>query len=523
MKILRMQRALHAALALFFVGLLSACGGGGTMTAGGGSGGTGIGPVTGFGSVIVNGVEYSTDNANIVIGGVENRPESELKVGMRVRVDGGFSTTGNTGSAKRIEAIREVRGPLDNNAVDNVLNRIRVMGQTVLVDPATILDNVADLLEFQAIQSGTLRHPEVEVHGAADDNGFLHATYIRKWADDFLPADNVSIRGKMKEFNPTLRTFKVGSQTVTFPLLGLERVPPGAIFDNGIYVDVRGVLSSIGGAGTLNASRIEVLDNTLGASKDAVRVEGYVVSGTSMSSFVVLGPGGNVSVDGITATLVPSNGTIGPGRKVQVEGSMAGKVLKASVIRIRLPSSVKMEGVGGQADGQNRTFRLLSKAVQVDGYTRFQDDAGGSRTLDLGTLFPTPLATDNVSVVGSYDGSKVEAVLVERVVPDDPGLVLLQGPIDTGSVNLSNLSFDILGIRVTSVKNFTNTEFRDALGNQVLFPEFFAVVLPNLQPDQVVKVKRGVFYDGSPTGSLSLIRDDSDTRKMEVEVEQVND
>jgi len=40
--------------------------------------------------VIVNGVSYSTDNANIVIGGVENLPESELKVGMRVRVDGGF-------------------------------------------------------------------------------------------------------------------------------------------------------------------------------------------------------------------------------------------------------------------------------------------------------------------------------------------------------------------------------------------------------------------------------------------------
>src|SRR5512139_1871774 len=135
MRFRRKQRAFCTALALLAAVGLASCGGGGTTTAGGGSGGTGVGPVTGFGSVLVNGVEYSTNNANVVIGGVENRPESELKVGMRVRVDGGFSATGNAGTAERIEAIREVRGPLDDDGVDNVLNRLTVAGQTVLVDP----------------------------------------------------------------------------------------------------------------------------------------------------------------------------------------------------------------------------------------------------------------------------------------------------------------------------------------------------------------------------------------------------
>jgi hypothetical protein len=494
---------------------LAACGGG-TITAGGGSGGTGVGTVSGFGSVIVNGIRYATDNATIVIGGVENRPESELKVGMRVRVDGTFSTIDNNGRATRIEAIREIRGPLDDNGVDNVLNRLRVAGQTVLVDPATIFDNVADLLELQAIQAGPpIRYPEVEVHGAADDNGAIHATYIWKAGDDFRLSDNVAIRGKMKDFNPTLRTFAIGSQAVTFPLFGLERVPPGALFDNGIYVEVRGVLSSIGGTGTLNASRIEVLDNAVGSTNDPVRVEGYVVSGTSKGSFVLLGPGGNVSVDGVGATLIPTSGTIVPGQKVQVEGAIIGKVLKASVIRIRPTNSVRIEdAVWGSPDNVTGTFKVLfNKTVQVDGYTRFKDSAGDVRDFRLAKLNPN----DNVQVVGSYDGSNVTAILVERIVPDDPGLVLLQGPVDNTTV-VPTVSFDILGIRVTSVSDFNNTEFKDASGNPVAMETFFDTVLPALRPDQVVKVKRGVFYpEVTP-----IIRDDSLTRKMEVEIEQIN-
>jgi hypothetical protein len=496
---------------------LAACGGGGTTVAGGGSGGTGVGPVTGFGSVFVNGVEYSTGGANIVIGGVENRLESELKVGMRVRVDGGFSATGNAGTAERIEAIREVRGPLDDDGVDNVLNRLTVAGQTILVDPATLFDNVADLLALQSIQSGTLRHPEVEVHGASDDGGSIHATYIRKGADDFpVAADNVEVRGKISGLAPVLTRFFVNSLPVNYSGAVRVNVPLTGLAD-GMYVEVKGKITAAGGSGTLNAARVEVLDNTLGSSNDGVRVEGYVVSGTSKSSFVLLGPGGNVSVDGVSATLIPSTAAIAPGKKLQVEGAVAGAILKASVIRVRAANGVKMEGIGGQADLANRTFLLLSRTVQVDGYTRFDDDIGNTRNFNLTALFPTPSATDNVRVVGSWDGTRVEATLVERIVPGDPGLVLLQGPLDSGSI-VPLASFNIIGVTVTSNSAFANTEFRDASGNPVSKNVFFANVLPSLGPNQVVKVKRGVFIPGSP----SRVQDDSVTKKMEVEIEQIN-
>ncbi|MHB8783450.1 MAG: DUF5666 domain-containing protein [Desulfobacteria bacterium] len=499
-------------LALLLPAALTGCGGGVT-TAGGGTGGTGVGPVTGFGSVKVNGIRYATDNANIVIGGVENRPESELKVGMRVRVDGIFSSTDNTGTAGRIEVIREVRGPMDDNGVDNVLNRLRVAGQTVLVAPATIFDNVTDILALQSLQAGTLRHPEVEVHGEADDTGFIHATYVRKSADDFSVTDNASVRGMMKNFNATFRTFTVGSQQVSYPLLGLERVPPTAVFADDIFVEVKGLLTAVGGTGTLNASRIEVLDNAVGSNNDPVRVEGYVVSGTSKDSFVLLGPGGKVTVNGVSATL--SGGTVAPGRKVQVEGSVSGATLRASVVRVRPAGSVQVEAtVLGAPNVAAGTFTVLTRKIQIDGYTRFKDTSGGLHSFGLTDL----LADDNVLVVGSYDaaGDVVNAILVERIASLDNDRPLLQGPV-SGKDTLQS-RFTIIGIDVLA--GFTNTEYfaKDGsfLGSgSAAVAAFFA----GLNVGDVVKVKDGVFTPGTPP----IISEGAGTPKMEVEFEEVDD
>jgi hypothetical protein len=61
--------------------LLLSCGGGGPAIVGIGSGGSGgitSGPITGFGSVIVNGVKFDDTAARVTIDGVPDRPVSEL-------------------------------------------------------------------------------------------------------------------------------------------------------------------------------------------------------------------------------------------------------------------------------------------------------------------------------------------------------------------------------------------------------------------------------------------------------------
>ena len=501
------------AVALLLPVALTGCGGGGTTTAGGGTGGTGVGPVTGFGSVKMNGIEYNTSTADIVIGGNHGQSESQLKVGMRVRVRGAFNDVTGKGTATLIEVLREVRGPMDDNGVDNVLNRLRVAGQTILIDPATIFDNVADILALQSLQAGTLRHPEVEVHGAADDNGFIHATYVRKNADNFSLADNASVRGKMKNFNSTLRTFTVGNQVVSYPLLGLEKVPPTAVFADNVFVEAKGELTAVGGAGTLIASRIEVLDNAVGGNNDAVRIEGYVVSGTSKDSFVLLGPGGKVTVNGVGATL--TGGTVAPGAKIQVEGVVNGATLRASVVRVRPAGSVRVEAaVSGTPNIAAGTFTVLTKKIQTDSYTRFEDDAGGLRSFGLTNL----LAGDNVLVVGAYDeaGDVVNAILVEKIASLDNNRSLLQGPVS--GKDALQARFTIIGIDVLA--GSTNTEYFAKDGSFLgSGPAAVTAFFTGLNIGDVVKVTDGVFTTGTPP----TISEGVGTPKMEVEFEEVND
>ncbi len=115
------KKALPAA---FILAGLSACGGGGGGGGGGiagiddgpvggisGSGATTSGTLDGFGSIFVNGVEYETDNAEIIIEG-QPASESDLGVGMVVVVKGTVNDDGTTGTAERVFFDDEVEGPV---------------------------------------------------------------------------------------------------------------------------------------------------------------------------------------------------------------------------------------------------------------------------------------------------------------------------------------------------------------------------------------------------------------------------
>ena len=73
-------------LAWMAMALGSCAGGGGTLVAGGGIGGTGVtsGPVTGFGSIEANGAVYDTSNASFTVDGQAGATQNDLKVGQVV-------------------------------------------------------------------------------------------------------------------------------------------------------------------------------------------------------------------------------------------------------------------------------------------------------------------------------------------------------------------------------------------------------------------------------------------------------
>ncbi len=156
---------LWLSMALVALGLLSACGGG-TLTSGVGSGGTGVytafvseGTVSGFGSVIVDGVEFDDSNVPAMADDDSGAALTSLKLGQRVRVE---HSSANTAALVSVRA--QLRGPLTR--LPDAAGNFAVLGQTVRIVAAqdstlsnpTVLGGVAS--------ASMAMGDELEVHGS---------------------------------------------------------------------------------------------------------------------------------------------------------------------------------------------------------------------------------------------------------------------------------------------------------------------------------------------------------------------
>ncbi|MFN9771514.1 MAG: DUF5666 domain-containing protein, partial [Burkholderiales bacterium] len=135
----------RALVALGGLGLAAAgCGGGsGGELAGVGSGGTGqmagsyaTGTISGFGSVIVNGVRYDDSAARVTDDAGRARPLGQLAIGMVVEVEGRGDEATGLGTAERIRMVSEARGAIES--IDAAARRFTVLGTTVQTGAATV-------------------------------------------------------------------------------------------------------------------------------------------------------------------------------------------------------------------------------------------------------------------------------------------------------------------------------------------------------------------------------------------------
>jgi hypothetical protein len=151
----------------FFIGACFALVGLGVANAGigiGGSGRTSFGEITEFGSIFVNGIEYSTSSANIIINGIAGRPESELRLGMAVRVEGSINSDGKTGVANTVEFSGDIEATIDAAPViTGSRGTFTMYGIVIKTDSKTKYDNVSGLA---ALAAGN----------AVEVSGFFNAT-----------------------------------------------------------------------------------------------------------------------------------------------------------------------------------------------------------------------------------------------------------------------------------------------------------------------------------------------------------
>ncbi|WP_019142910.1 DUF5666 domain-containing protein [Noviherbaspirillum massiliense] len=353
-------RRLWLAATAGLAAILIACGGGGVDVAGVGSGGTGAavsGTVTGFGSVIVNGIRMDDDSATIML---DDAPatDGDLRLGMTVDIEGTVAAGATSGTASRIAGRSYVQGP-----VEFVGQQIKVLGVSVNVTPNTVYDDSDNrsLSDVSGLQSGDI----VEVYGLPDAAGTLEATRIERKP---VATTEVRLTGTAAEANSNALTFKIGDTTVKYSSAQLVGLPYGVL--EGLTVRIKG---SISAGGMILASEVRQIGLVPALQESQyAELEGVVTKFASAADFEINKLKVSLAADG---QLI---GTLTQGARVEVEGSFSNGVLLASRILVldKTQPQANLNEVHGKifnVDSGNRTFTMRNGNVTVkwDGFTSF--------------------------------------------------------------------------------------------------------------------------------------------------------
>lgn len=390
----RPKRAMRPAVSVGLLSLLmavTACGGGGDSATTSGVGGTSVasGRISGFGSVIVNGVRYDDSGVSAQS---DDGSASTLKLGMLVDIRSGDvgSVDSSTGlasaTASQITSFSSIKGPVSATSA----NSITVLGQTIAINTATVFEDYAG--GASAIQVGDL----VEVYAFQNDTLGNH-TATRIEHKTTLSAYKLS--GTVANLNGS--NFTLGGVTINHTGAA-SPVPP---LSNGLRVRV--TLSTTPSGTAWNAARIRKADLSLGEG-NKVEIEGVISDYVSKANFKVNG----VSIDARGSDFTFANGT-----RVEVEGPVLNGVLVAQQVKLKNQNGsddadTRLFGtvVPGSHDAINHTFVIRGVTVHYDASRATTDFRDNLTAADLGTTTRVLEVRGNLA---TGHGAQVEATRVK--------------------------------------------------------------------------------------------------------------
>lgn len=469
------RTAVLGLIALAFAALASSCGSSGG--AGGASGTTTVskGTIEGFGSVLVNGVEFRVagatlhlrdDNTNKVLLS-EAEIQNNLERGMLVTVKGRLDDNGLTGAASEIEFRDTLKGRIDDKGVDF----IKVMGQTIVLD-----DNIKPLLATLAINDN------VRISGLADDKGGLRATHVKRLDNQA----EFEVKGFVSGFSGgttmTLLLSPTAATGLSVNLAGAA-LPAGGI-RNGDFVEVKSAASPADGVVT--AIRVELEDELKAAENEEAEVEGFVANlgdtGFLIGATQVAFDTNTRFMNGVAADLTA-------GMKVEVEGVIASGILMAQ--KIVFKDNLRISALVSAVDPSGSGLTILGKGVTLPSMLEIRENGNA--------VAPAALAGRFVDLRGRLgtDGVAITATRID-VKNNDPGEATLRAPVSAASA--ANNTLTVAGVPV----NTTGAEFKgnDPPHSVISAAQFFDSIVPNVT---VVKVRwRPFTTTAAPASDVEL-------------------
>ncbi len=463
-------------LAAFSMLALVACGAGGdTATSGinGGGivgingGGIAVGPVTGFGSVFVNGIEFATTGSSITVEGA-SASESQLKVGQMVEVRGTINASAGTGSATSIAANDQYEGPVQSIDVPGL--SFTLLGNVVRVTGATVFDNSFTTPALAGLTVGQW----VEVNGLRNSAGEVVATRIEPRAAN----GEIELNGTISSLDATASTFRLGNSNVNYAAAPTVVGTPA----NGACAEVKGTTFS---GTSLTATRVEIKSCTLTTSNnDNGEIEGFVTRFASATDF-------DVSTQKVTITATTSyvGGAVGDlalNKRIEVEGTFnASSVLVASKISFKTDTSTRFQGTVDALNATNRTLMIFGVTISTSSATSFEDDSSANaRPFGFAQL----RSGDYLELRGAEGAAPLTAAatVIERRNLD------ARRELQSTARNVALPNFTLVGVTVTTTASMP---YKDVDGRILTQADFF-----NRIPGRGVKV-RGTFSGATFTAT----------------------
>jgi len=312
---------------------LSGCGGGGaSAVAGLSSGGTGSftsGVIMGLGSIIVNGIRYNNDAAQVISRDDGSTLNQSLSLGMVVSIQGSAvtpatTTTGlATATATKISLGSEWLGPIANINVGS--STFTVLGNTVDILNTTIFSGIA------TDKSGLSGAAYAEIYGFVDiTTGHLQATHV---ATTNTQPSFYKTSGVVSNL-VTNTSFRLGNTAIIFNSL----TPSTGTWSSGTQVRVQ--LNTVPIGSSWSATSIQAVTSPLHdlnvSDHDESEIHGTISSYITANSFYVNGI--PVSASGISNFSAPAVGTT-----VEVQGAVSNGVVVATSINVKTVNQLDTE------------------------------------------------------------------------------------------------------------------------------------------------------------------------------------
>jgi Domain of unknown function (DUF5666) len=381
-----------------------------------------IGAVTGFGSVIIEGVKYE-DDAAVVKQDIDPTQATlgslkDIKLGMRlaVQADGKKAQSFTLGT--------EVIGNVSSVGADSFV----IAGQTVKAsnDPAssTVFEGVAGL-------SGLALGDFVEIYGQRDANAVIIASRVERKSlgDKAL----TRVKGGLANLNKAAKTFAIAGLTVSYAN-ALRVVPnPEALIDGANVVVFSDVAMQ---AGVLNAKAVKVLA-PLSELNGLLRIGG-LIRGLDFAAHTFMLDG--IKVDASKAIFLNgSSSDLANALKVRVVGSFADGKVVATEVSFQKDLGDAQVDVKGEVTDFVKASSFKVRGVPFDASATTVNFVNG----DVSRL----LAGVKVRIRGEVQGDIVKALAVEFLGADAP--VATQNPsrglASKDQVATSVTSFSIQG------------------------------------------------------------------------------